>query len=46
VSAYVGSSKNLKDLKADEFEEEGGLRVPLGFIPGDYSEPSDSEESD
>ena len=30
----------------DELEEEGRLRVPVGFLQGDYSEPSDSEESD
>jgi len=30
----------------DELEEDGGSRVPLGFLQGDYSEPSDSGESD
>jgi hypothetical protein len=30
----------------DELEGEGRLRVPVGFLQGDYSEPSDSEESD
>ena len=39
----VGSGDTRSE---DELEEEGGLRVPVGFLQGDYSEPSDSEESD
>jgi len=30
----------------DELDEEEGLRVPVGFLQGDYSEPSESEETD
>jgi len=39
--AGVSSGDNGSE---DELEEEGGLGVPVGFLQGDYSEPSASEE--